>query len=183
MTEKHEKHWYVVHTYSGYENKVQTNLTRKVESLGMQDRVFRAIVPTQWVVEEKKGKKVRVQKKLYPGYILVEMIVDPDTWYVVRNTPGVTGFVGSEKVPVPLSDSEAKKLLIDIDEYRGEEDKMPVDIKLRVGDNVRIREGAFADLICKVVEINRTRGTVTVLADMFGRETPTEVDYFKIEEI
>lgn len=177
-----EKHWYVVHTYSGYENKVQTNLMRKVESLGMQDRVLRAVIPMQNVVEEKNGKRVIVPKKLYPGYVLVEMIVEPDTWYVVRNTPGVTGFVGSEKVPVPLTDSEAKKLLREI----GVEDGTPpevVEIKVKVGQSVRIKEGAFNDFIGKVSEINENRGTVTVLIDMFGRETKTEVNYFKIEEI
>ncbi len=174
------KHWYVVHTYSGYENKVQTNLMRKVESLGMQDRVLRAVIPMQNVVEEKNGKRVIVPKKLYPGYVLVEMVVEPDTWYVVRNTPGVTGFVGSEKVPVPLTDSEAKKLLREI----GVEDRPEVvEIKVKVGQNVRIKEGAFKDFVGKVAEVNEGRGTVGVLIDMFGRETPAEVDYFKIEEI
>lgn len=177
-----EKHWYVVHTYSGYENKVQTNLMRKVESLGMQDRVLRAVIPMQNVVEEKNGKRVIVPKKLYPGYVLVEMIVEPDTWYVVRNTPGVTGFVGSEKVPVPLTDSEAKKLLREIGIEDGTAPEV-VEIKVKVGQSVRIKEGAFNDFIGKVSEINENRGTVTVLIDMFGRETKTEVNYFKIEEI
>ncbi len=177
-----EKHWYVVHTYSGYENRVQDNLMRKVESLGMQDRVLRAVVPMENVVEEKNGKRVIVQKKLYPGYVLVEMVVEPDTWYAVRNTPGVTGFVGSEKVPVPLTDKEAERLLRSIG-VEVEEKREKIEIKVKVGENVRIREGAFADFIGKVLEINENRGTITVSIDMFGRETRTEVDYFQIEEV
>lgn len=176
------RHWYVVHTYSGYENKVQNNLMRKVESLGMQDRIFRAVIPMENVVEDKNGKRVIVQKKLYPGYVLVEMIVDPATWYAVRNTPGVTGFVGSEKVPVPLTDTEAERLLRAVGEAEVEK-KERVEIKVKVGDNVRICDGAFADFIGKVVETNENRGTVTVTIDMFGRETRAEVDYFQIEEI
>lgn len=177
-----EKHWYVVHTYSGYENRVQDNLMRKVESLGMQDRVLRAVVPMENVVEEKNGKRVIVQKKLYPGYVLVEMVVEPDTWYAVRNTPGVTGFVGSEKVPVPLTDKEAERLLRSIG-VEVEEKREKIEIKVKVGENVRIREGAFADFIGKVLEVNENRGTITVSIDMFGRETRTEVDYFQIEEV
>lgn len=177
-----DKHWYVVHTYSGYENKVQTNLMRKVESLGMQDRILRAEIPMENVVEERNGKKVVVPKKLYPGYVLVEMVVEPDTWYAVRNTPGVTGFVGSEKVPVPLTDAEAERLLraMGIDK---EEKREKIEIKVKVGSNVKIREGAFAEFIGKVTEVNEARGTVTVLIDMFGRETRAELDYFQIEEI
>lgn len=177
-----EKHWYVVHTYSGYENKVQTNLMRKVESLGMQDRILRAEIPMENVVEERNGKKVVVQKKLYPGYVLVEMVVEPDTWYAVRNTPGVTGFVGSEKVPVPLTDVEAERLLRSMG-LNKEEKREKIEIKVKVGANVKIREGAFAEFIGKVIEVNEGRGTVTVLIDMFGRETRAELDYFQIEEI
>ena len=177
-----EKHWYVVHTYSGYENKVQTNLMRKVESLGMQDRILRAEIPMENVVEERNGKKVVVQKKLYPGSVLVEMVVEPDTWYAVRNTPGVTGFVGSEKVPVPLTDVEAERLLRSMG-LNKEEKREKIEIKVKVGSNVKIREGAFAEFIGKVTEVNEARGTVTVLIDMFGRETRAELDYFQIEEI
>lgn len=177
-----DKHWYVVHTYSGYENKVQTNLMRKVESLGMQDRILRAEIPMENVVEERNGKKVVVPKKLYPGYVLVEMVVEPDTWYAVRNTPGVTGFVGSEKVPVPLTDAEAERLLRAMG-LNKEEQREKIEIKVKVGSNVKIREGAFAEFIGKVTEVNEARGTVTVLIDMFGRETRAELDYFQIEEI
>ena len=177
-----DKHWYVVHTYSGYENKVQTNLMRKVESLGMQDRILRAEIPMENVVEERNGKKVVVPKKLYPGYVLVEMVVEPDTWYAVRNTPGVTGFVGSEKVPVPLTDAEAERLLRAMG-LNKEEKREKIEIKVKVGSNVKIREGAFAEFIGKVTEVNEARGTVTVLIDMFGRETRAELDYFQIEEI
>ena len=177
-----DKHWYVVHTYSGYENKVQTNLMRKVESLGMQDRILRAEIPMENVVEERNGKKVVVPKKLYPGYVLVEMVVEPDTWYAVRNTPGVTGFVGSEKVPVPLTDAEAERLLRAMG-IKKEEQREKIEIKVKVGSSVKIREGAFAEFIGKVTEVNEARGTVTVLIDMFGRETRAELDYFQIEEI
>lgn len=176
------RHWYVVHTYSGYENKVKNNLERKVESLGMQDRIFRMVIPMENVVEDKNGKRVIVQKKLYPGYVLIEMIVDPETWYAVRNTPGVTGFIGSEKVPVPLTDVEAERLLRNVGEAEVKE-RERVEIKVKVGAAVRIRDGAFADFIGKVVEVNEARGTVTVMIDMFGRETRAEVDYFQIEEV
>ena len=174
------KHWYVIHTYSGYENRVRDNLMRKIESLGMQDKVLRAVVPTKYVIKEKNGAKKRVEEKIYPGYVLVEMVVAPDTWYAVRNTPGVTGFVGSEKVPVPLTDAEAKRLLKDIGMDTEPE---VVDIKVKVGQTVNIKQGAMTGCIGKVVETNPSRGTVTVLIDMFGRETRTEVDYFNIEEI
>lgn len=173
------RHWYVVHTYSGYENKVKESLISKAESLGMTDRIFRAEIPMESVIEEKKGKRVVVQKKLYPGYVLVDMIVENDTWYVVRNTPGVTGFVGSEKTPVPLSDAEAMQLM----HQMGIDDGKRVDIKVRPGQNVRIREGTLADFVGKVEDVNESRGTVTVLVDMFGRETKAEVDYFQIDEI
>lgn len=176
-----DRHWYVVHTYSGYENKVRDSLISKAETLGMTDRIFRAEIPTENVVEEKRGKRVVVQKKLYPGYVLVDMIVEPDTWYAVRNTPGVTGFVGSEKVPVPLSDAEAVQLMHQMGITDEKHEK--IDIKVRPGQQVRICSGAFADFVGMVDDVNESRGTVTVLVDMFGRETKAEVDYFQVEEI
>lgn len=177
-----DRHWYVVHTYSGYENKVQDNLMRKVESQGLTERIFRAIVPMEKVVEERNGKRVIVERKLYPGYVLVDMVVDPETWYAVRNTPGVTGFVGSEKVPVALTDKEADRLLHTLGEDKGEK-REKVEIKVKVGESVRVRDGAFTDFVGKIIEVNENRGTVTVLIDMFGRETKAELDYFQIEEI
>ncbi len=177
MEEKQEKRWYVIHTYSGYENKVRANLERKVHSLGMENEIFRIVIPMENEVEIKDGKKRSVQRKVFPGYVLVEMIVNDRSWYAVRNTPGVTGFVGSGSKPIPLTDEEARKIMGSMD---GEEGRPKIDLQLH--QMVRLKAGPFADCVGKVSEINEERGKLKVLVDMFGRETPVEIDFTQVEE-
>jgi transcriptional antiterminator NusG len=172
-----EKRWYVIHTYSGYENKVSANLERKVHSLGMENEIFRIVIPMENEVEIKDGKKRSVQRKVFPGYVLVEMIVNDRSWYAVRNTPGVTGFVGSGSKPIPLTDEEVRQIM----RAMGVEESRPkIDFQLQ--QLVRLKTGPFADCLGKVSEINEERGKLKVLVDMFGRETPVEVDFTQVEE-
>lgn len=177
-SEKLEKHWYVIHTYSGYENKVKANLEKKVHSMGMEDEVFRVLVPMEDEVEIKDGKKKIAKKKVFPGYVLVEMIVTDRSWYVVRNTPGVTGFVGSGTKPIPLSESEVKHILKSMGI---EEIKPKIDIELN--QLVRITSGAFENWTATVTEINADRGKLKVLVNMFGRETPVELDFAQVTKV
>lgn len=172
-----EKRWYVIHTYSGYENKVSANLERKVHSLGMENEIFRIVIPMENEVEVKDGKKRSVQRKVFPGYVLVEMIVNDRSWYAVRNTPGVTGFVGSGTKPIPLTDEEVRQIMrsMGVDEGR-----LKIDFQLQ--QLVRLKTGPFADCVGKVAEINEERGKLKVLVDMFGRETPVEIDFTQVEE-
>lgn len=172
-----EKRWYVIHTYSGYENKVSANLERKVHSLGMENEIFRIVIPMENEVEVKDGKKRSVQRKVFPGYVLVEMIVNDRSWYAVRNTPGVTGFVGSGTKPIPLTDEEVRQIMrsMGVDEGRPK-----IDFQLQ--QLVRLKTGPFADCVGKVAEINEERGKLKVLVDMFGRETPVEIDFTQVEE-
>lgn len=174
-----EKQWYVVHTYSGYENKVKTNLEKRVESMGMSNRIFRVVVPTEEVVEQKDGKKKTVQKKVFPGYVLVEMIMTDDSWYVVRNTPGVTGFVGSSGAgtkPVPLKESEVRYIL----RQMGEEQPV-VQTDFQIGETVRVVEGPFADFVGTIDEILVEKQKLKVMVDMFGRQTPLELNFDQVE--
>jgi transcription termination/antitermination protein NusG len=172
------KKWYVIHTYSGYENKVTANLERKVHSMGMENEIFRVLVPMEDEVEIKDGKKKVTKKKVFPGYVLVEMIVTDRSWYIVRNTPGVTGFVGSGTKPIPLSDSEVKHIL----KSMGIEDAKPkVDIQLK--QLVRITSGAFENWTATVVEIHADRGKLKALVNMFGRETPVELEFSQVEKL
>lgn len=172
-----EKRWYVIHTYSGYENKVSANLERKVHSLEMENEIFRIVIPMENEVEVKDGKKRSVQRKVFPGYVLVEMIVNDRSWYAVRNTPGVTGFVGSGTKPIPLTDEEVRQIMrsMGVDEGRPK-----IDFQLQ--QLVRLKTGPFADCVGKVAEINEERGKLKVLVDMFGRETPVEIDFTQVEE-
>ncbi|MFO7152725.1 MAG: transcription termination/antitermination protein NusG [Bacillota bacterium] len=172
------KNWYVIHTYSGYENKVKANLEKRVESMGMQDKIFRVLVPVEEEVEIKNGKKKLVQRKIFPGYVLVEMIVTDDSWHVVRNTPGVTGFVGTGNKPIPLQESEVKAIL----KKMGIEEPKP-KIELEIDQNVKVTSGPFENFVGKVVEVNHEKQKVKVLISMFGRETPIELDYNQIEKI
>jgi transcriptional antiterminator NusG len=172
-----EKRWYVIHTYSGYENKVSANLERKVHSLGMENEIFRIVIPMENEVEIKDGKKRSVQRKVFPGYVLVEMIVNDRSWYAVRNTPGVTGFVGSGSKPIPLTDDEVRQIMRSM----GVEESRP-KIDFQLHQLVRLKTGPFADCLGKVSEINEERGKLKVLVDMFGRETPVEVDFTQVEE-
>lgn len=172
-----ERRWYVIHTYSGYENKVSANLERKVHSLGMENEIFRIVIPMENEVEVKDGKKKSVQRKVFPGYVLVEMIVNDRSWYAVRNTPGVTGFVGSGTKPIPLTDEEVQQIMRSM----GVEESRPkIDFQLQ--QLVRLKTGPFADCVGKVAEINEERGKLKVLVDMFGRETPVEIDFTQVEE-
>lgn len=171
-----QKHWYVIHTYSGYENKVTANLERKIQSLGMENEIFRVLVPMEDEIEYKDGKKKVTKKKVFPGYVLVEMIMSDRSWYVVRNTPGITGFVGSGTKPTQLSEAEVRQIL----KPMGLEDvKTKIDVD--VNQSVRIKEGAFAGWTGIVSEISEERSKLKVLVNIFGRETPVELDFTQIE--
>lgn len=169
--------WYVIHTYSGYENKVRTNLERRIASMDMRDRIFKVIVPVEDEVEVKDGQRRTVQRKVFPGYVLVQMIMDHEAWYVVRNTPGVTGFVGSRDEPVPLPQHEVDAIL---KQMRAEAPR--VRITFQPGERVRVIDGPFTDFIGAVDHINHEKGKVTVLVSFFGRETPLELDFLQVEK-
>lgn len=173
-----ERHWYAIHTYSGYENAVSRNLKQRIESLNMQDQIFDVVVPTEKKVRVKGGKRVTEEEKMYPGYVLVDMIVNDESWYVVRNTPRVTGFVGSGTQPVPLTEAEYQSLMKVMSD---ETVKHKVD--LSAGDLVTISDGPFKDLEGKVGEVDETTGKVKVLVSMFGRETPVELDFLQIKKV
>jgi len=175
---KRERNWYAIHTYAGYEQAVERNLKQRIESLGMEDRIFNVVVPTEKSIKIKGGKRVEVEDKIYPGYILVDMIVTDDSWYVVRNTPRVTGFVGSGVYPVPLSKKELDELF-----SRMNTDTTKHAIDMEVGDSVTIADGPFKDLDGKVELVDTERGKVKVLVSMFGRETPIELDFLQVKKI
>ncbi|MFH1084435.1 MAG: transcription termination/antitermination protein NusG [Chloroflexota bacterium] len=168
--------WYVVHSYSGYENKVKSNLEQRIASMGMQDKIFRVVVPTEEEVEIRDGQKRTTRKRVFPGYILVQLVLDEESWYVVRNTPGVTGFVGTGARPMPLLAAEVDKIL-----QRMEDEKPRIRVSFRVGEAVRIIEGPFADFIGQVDAIFPDRGKVRVLVSFFGGETPVELDFMDVE--
>jgi transcriptional antiterminator NusG len=173
-----EKHWYVLHTYSGYEDSVAFNLKQRIESMGMEDKIFNVLVPKEKKIKIKEGKRVTVEEKIFPGYVIVEMIVTDDSWYVVRNTPNVTGFVGSGTIPTPISEAEITFL----QKRMGvEEPKYKIDVT--PNDLVRIMDGPFKDYEGKVSEIDDEKGKVKVLVSIFGRETPIELDFLQIKKI
>jgi transcriptional antiterminator NusG len=168
--------WYVLHTYSGYENKVKKSIETRIEALDLTDRVYEIVVPTQDEIEIRSGQRHTVQKKVFPGYVLVRMEMDDDTWYALRNTPGVTGFVNINNVPIPLPDAEVQSIL------KGMTAEAPrVKITFQVGDTVRITDGPFADFRGEIDEINQERGKIRVLVSFFGRETPVELDFLQAE--
>ena len=175
-----DKKWCVIHTYSGYENKVMATLERKVKSMGLETVINRILVPVEDEIDVKDGKKRTIKRKIYPGYVFVEMEVNDRSWYVVRNTPGVTGFVGSVTKPIPLEPEEAKRIL----KSQGIDDSEPkkINIHVEVGEQVRITAGPFKDYVATVTEINEEKGTLKGLIDMFGRDTSVEVDYSQIEK-
>ncbi|MCF6094784.1 transcription termination/antitermination protein NusG [Microaerobacter geothermalis] len=176
-----EKNWYVVHTYSGYENKVKTNLEKRVESMEMQDKIFRVLVPVEEGIENKNGKQKTVLRKVFPGYVLVEMIMTDDSWYVVRNTPGVTGFVGSTgsgSKPTPLLPEEVASIL----KQMGMEELRP-KVEFKVREQVKVKDGPFASFVGTVEEIQNDKQKLKVLVNMFGRETPVELDFAQVEKI
>jgi len=173
-----ERHWYAIHTYAGYEDAVTRNLKQRVESLGMEDRIFNVVVPTEKKIKIKRGKRVEEEEKVYPGYVLVDMVVTDDSWYVVRNTPRVTGFVGSGVHPVPLQQDEVDTLF-----KRMTAETPKHKIELEEGDAVQIVDGPFKEFEGKVSNVDEERGKVKVLVSMFGRETPVELDFLQARKI
>lgn len=172
------RRWFVIHTYSGYENKVKTNLEHRIQSMDMGDKIFQVLVPTQEEIEIKNGKRHPVERKIYPGYVLVEMVMDDASWYVVRNTPGVTSFVGSGTKPTELSEGEVRAILRQI-----KLDQPKYKVAFSKGEAVRVTDGPFTDLHGVVDEVNPERNKVKVLVSIFGRETPVELDFLQIEKL
>ena len=190
----YEKKWYIIHTYSGYEKKVATDLEKRIETLNLTDRVFRILVPEEEVLEEKRGKMVKVPRKLFPSYVMIEMLsvreenelglgyrVDSDAWYVIRNTNGVTGFVGVGSDPIPLSDEEASDLLAKIGvEANENENRFNIDFK--IGERVVVKKDSFYDQTGEISDIDYEHGRVTVMLEVFGRSTPVELEYNEVEK-
>jgi transcriptional antiterminator NusG len=177
---KGERNWYAIHTYAGYENAVLRNLKQRIDSLGMDDKIFEVVVPTEKKIKIKAGKRVEVEEKIYPGYVLVDMIVDDNSWYVVRNTPRVTGFVGAGVNPVPLE----KKEVDDLFKRMNKNNNTNIhQIDLELNEIVRIADGPFKDLEGKISDIDQERGKVKVLVSMFGRETPVELDFLQVKKL
>jgi len=172
------RNWYVIHSYSGYENKVKKNLEHRIASLGMQNKIFEVVVPTEEEIELKDGQRRTVERRIFPGYILVDMIMDEDSWYVVRNTPGVTGFVGSVRKPTPLRKRDVDRIL-----KRMQAETPRVKVTFRPGQKVRICDGPFEDFVGAVDEIYPDKGKVRILVSFFGRETPVELDFLQVEKI
>jgi transcriptional antiterminator NusG len=171
------REWFVVHSYSGYENKVKQNLEQRIESMNMHDRIFKVVVPTEEEIEIREGHRRKTKKRVFPGYILVQMIMDEESWYVVRNTPGVTGFVGTGNKPTALSPEEADKIL-----ERMEMEAPKIKVSFREGQTVRIVDGPFTDFVGTVEELNLEKGKVRVLVSFFGRETPVELDFLQVQK-
>lgn len=169
--------WYVLHTYSGYEDNVARNLRQRIESMGMDDKIFQVIVPREKKIRVRNGKRKTIDERLFPGYVMVEMIVTEDSWYVVRNTPNVTGFVGSGVTPTPVAKEEIDRLL-----SRMGDDEPKYKIDVVEGDSVRIMDGPFKDFEGKISDVNDSKGTVKVLVNVFGRETPVELDFLQIKK-
>lgn len=182
-TEKHSmkeqpKKWYVVHTYSGYENKVKVNLEKRIEYMNMGDKIFRVEVPQKTITKVKDGKKQDREEKIFPGYVLVEMIMDDDSWYVVRHTAGVTKFVGTSKKPIAAKDSEIKKII-----HRVQTQTTKIELDVKVGDKVRIVSGPFADFIGDITEVYPDKSKLRASVSIFGRETPVELEYKQIQKV
>lgn len=173
-----EKQWYAVHTYSGHENKVKTNIERRAESMNLKDRIFRILVPTEAELRTRGGKKQEVQRKVFPGYVLIEMILDDQTWYLVKSTTGVTGFVTSGNKPVPLQDKEIQAILDAIEAP----DRRP-KVKWSKNEIVRVTSGPFTDMTGKIEEVNVEKEKLKVLINIFGRDTPVELDFGQVERI
>jgi transcriptional antiterminator NusG len=178
VQEDDDRAWYVVHCYSGYENKVHHNLMQRIESMGMQDKIFDVVVPTEEEIEVKEGKRRTVERRVFPGYILVNMTLTEESWYVVRNTPGVTGFVGMGSTPIPLRPEEVAHIV-----KRMEAEAPRIKVTFRTGERVRIIEGPFKDFHGTVAEIDMDRAKVRVMVNFFGRETPVELDFLQVEKM
>lgn len=172
-----DRNWYTIQTYSGYENAVVRNLRQRIESLGLEDKIFNVLVPTERIIKIKNGKRVEEDVRIYPGYVLVDMIVTEDTWFAVRNTPRVTGFVGSGTIPVPVTEVELAEIF-----SRMKGGHIVHNLDVLVDDYVNIVDGPFKDLDGKVAEIDQERGKLRVLVSMFGRETPVELDFLQVKK-
>ena len=171
------RQWFVIHCYSGYENKVRKNLEQRIETMGMKDKIFDVVIPTQEEIEVRDGKRRTVERHVFPGYVLVEMILEEDSWFVVRNTPGVTGFVGMGEEPTPLRPEEVAHIM------RRMEDEAPTyKVTYKVGDRVRIVDGPFNDFRGNVSEIDMERSKIRVMVNFFGRETPVELDFLQVDK-
>lgn len=175
--------WYVLHTQSGYENKVKQNLEARTQSMNMEDRIYEVVIPMEDVVEFKNGKKVVVPKKVFPGYLLARIRLDDDSWFVVRNTPGVTGFVGAGNKPSPLPRRDVENFLLVKDETEDTGRKSKPRLEYEMGENVRVKEGPFADFQGQVIEINEDQLKVKVLVNIFGRETPVELEFAQVGKV
>lgn len=175
---KNQKRWYIVHTYSGHENKVKVNLEKRIEYMNMGEKIFRIEVPQKTVTQMKGGKKQEREEKIFPGYVLVEMIMDEDSWYVVRHTAGVTKFVGSAKRPIPAKDSEIKKII-----NRSTSTTQKIELDVKAGDKVRIISGPFADFIADIIEVYPDKSKLRANVSIFGRETPVELEYKQINKL
>ena len=173
-----EKNWYVLHTYSGYEENVKRNLEQRIESMDMVDKIFQVLVPTENKIKIKGGKRQIVREKIFPGYVLVQMVVDDASWYVVRNTPNVTGFIGSGTLPIPLSENEIKEL-----QRRMGVKEPKYKINVNVGTPVKITDGPFKEMEGRVSDVDEARGKIKVMVQMFGRETPVELDFLQVKKI
>ena len=173
-----EAQWYVVHAYSGHEEKVKKNLEKRIESMDMQDKILQVLVPMEDEIEIKDGKRRHVQKRIFPGYILVKMKMSNESWFVVRNTPGVTSFVGSANSPVPLQEKEVRAI-----QKQMKQEAPKIRVEFQVGESVRVVDGPFTDFHGKVDEINPEKGKLKVLVNMFGRETPVELDLLQVEKV
>ncbi len=172
-----EKHWYVIHTYSGYEDAVAKSLKQRIESLAMEDKIFNVLVPKEKKIKIKAGKRKTVEEKIYPGYVLVEMMVTDDSWYVVRNTPNVTGFVGAGTTPIPVSSEEIETL-----KKRMSAEEPNYEIEFKAGDSIKIVDGPFKDCDGKVSEADKTKGKIRVLINFLGRDTPVELDLLQVKK-
>jgi len=173
-----ERAWYVIHSYSGYENKVKANLEQRIESMEMQDKIFQVVVPTEEEIEVRDGQRRITEKKIFPGYILVEMIMTDGSWYAVRNTPGVTGFVGMGRRPTPLRPEEVQRIM-----KRMEEEAPKIKVTFRPGQRVRIVDGPFTDFVGSVDDLDMDKSRVRVLVSFFGRDTPVELDFLQVEKM
>jgi len=175
---KQKRAWYAIHTYVGYEEIVAENLKRRIENLDMGDKIFNVLVPKEKKIKVRNGKRKVVEEKILPGYVLVDMIITDDSWYVVRNTPKVTGFIGAGTVPLPLSEKEIERIKTKMEI---KEPEYKIDVK--IGSNVKITDGPFKDFTGKITEIDKEKGKVKVMVDMFGRDTPVEVDSLQIKKL
>lgn len=176
--EEVQKHWYVIHCYSGYENKVEHAIRQRIETMGMIGSIFDVVIPTETEIEVKDGKRREVERRVFPGYILVQMKLDEDSWYVVRNTPGVTGFVGMGDKPTPLQESEVEQIFT-----RMSSDTPSYKVDFKIGQKVRIVDGPFNDFIGEVADIDADKHKVRVMVNFFGRETPVELDFLEVERV